>query len=102
VFDVDAILATALLHHQRVHDNYVAELKADQQTAIGLHREACARDYSREDAAAAVPAVPAKDDDTDAGSDDAMVGSDDIVVVAVRNSGKPGRALRRQTQGAVP
>jgi hypothetical protein len=62
VFDVDAILATALLHHSRVHDNYIAELKADHQTAISLHREACARDYSREDAAVAVPAVPAKDD----------------------------------------
>ena len=79
VFDVDAILATALLHHQRVHDNYIAELKADHQTAIILHREACARDYSREDAAAGVSAVPAKDDDTDAGSDDAVVGSDDIL-----------------------
>ena len=44
-----------------------------------MHREACARDYSRADAAAAIPAVPAKDDDTDAGSDDAVVGSDDIV-----------------------
>jgi hypothetical protein len=79
VFDIDAILATALVHHQRVHDNYIAELKADHQTVISLHREACARDYSREDAAAGVSAVPAKDDDTDAGSDDAVVGSDDIV-----------------------
>jgi hypothetical protein len=50
VFDGDAILATARVYHQREHDTFIAELKGDHATAIEQHRQACTRDYSREDA----------------------------------------------------
>ena len=105
VFDGDAILATALRHHQQAHDAFITDLQADHATAIKLHREACAHDYSREDASAGVAATPVVGASDTTGVDgDGAAAADDVFddIAAVPSAAEMERLWRCDVRESLP
>ena len=102
VFNAAAILETARAHHARAHTEYIRQLKGDHELALCQHRETCARDYSREDAVAGVPAVRVDVGSNISGDDAAESDADSVADDDAPNTIELERAFRAEIRESLP